>query len=108
MIKGMEENPCRNIGRIRRRINLIRERKDSNLLSIEITQIKIIPTSILGMNPRENTPWEKGEGHKSNFGDAKKITCTRISFTESKSEDHAQHPIGCNTRRHGKNICILR
>jgi hypothetical protein len=60
---------------------MIRERKDSNLLSIEIAQIKIILTSIIGMNPREKTPWEKGEGHQYNFGDAKKITCTNISLT---------------------------
>jgi hypothetical protein len=40
------------------------------------------PTSMLRMNPREKTPWEKGEDHQSNVGDAKKITCTRISLTE--------------------------
>jgi hypothetical protein len=44
--------------------------------------IKIIKTSLLRMNLRNNTPWEKGEDHQSNVGDAKEITCTRISHTE--------------------------
>jgi hypothetical protein len=46
-----------------------------------MTLIKIIKISLLRMNPRETTPWEKGEDHQSNVGDAKKITCTRISLT---------------------------
>ena len=82
MRKEREDNPCRNIGRIRRRRSPTRERKDSNLLSIEIAQIKIIPTSMLRMNPRENSPWEKWEDHQSNVGDAKNITCTRIDTIE--------------------------
>jgi hypothetical protein len=58
------------------------ERKDSNLLSIEITQIKISETNLLRMNRRERNSWENGEDHQSNVGDAKKITCTRIDLTE--------------------------
>jgi hypothetical protein len=53
---------------------LITERKDSNLLSIEIAQIKIIPTIMLRTNLREKNPWEKGEDHQSNVEDANKIT----------------------------------
>jgi hypothetical protein len=34
------------------------------------------------MNPRGKTPWEKGEDHQSNVGDAKNITCTRISLAK--------------------------
>jgi hypothetical protein len=82
MSKAREENPCINIGRIRRRRNFIRGGTDSNLLSIEIALIKIIKTSMLRMNPREKTPWEKWEYHQSNVGDAKKITCTRIALIE--------------------------
>jgi hypothetical protein len=33
--------------------------------------------------PRSNIPWEKGEDHQSNVGDARKITYTRISHTET-------------------------
>jgi hypothetical protein len=33
--KEREENPCRNLRRIRRRINLIKGERGSNLLSIE-------------------------------------------------------------------------
>jgi hypothetical protein len=54
----------------------------SNLLSIEMSLIKIIKTNMLRVNPRNKTPWEKGEDHQSNVGDAMKITCTRISHTE--------------------------
>jgi hypothetical protein len=61
MSKARVENPCRNHGRIRRRISLIRGGKDSNLLSIEMSLIKIIKTSMLRVNPREKTSWEKGE-----------------------------------------------
>jgi predicted aspartyl protease len=83
MSKEREENPfVENLGRIRRRRNMIREGRDSNLLSTETTLIKINKISLLRMNPREKTPWEKGEDHQSNVGDAKKITCTRISLTE--------------------------
>jgi hypothetical protein len=80
--QGNGRESIRNIGRIRRRRSLIRGRRDSNLLSIEMSLIKIIKTSMLRMNPRKKTPWEKGEDHPSNVGDAKKITCTRISLTE--------------------------
>jgi hypothetical protein len=64
--------------RIRIKRSLMRERKVSNLLSTEIDQIKINKTSMLRMNQREKTPWEKGGDHKSNVGDAEKITYTRI------------------------------
>jgi hypothetical protein len=82
MNKARAESLCINIGRIRRRRSLIRGRMDSNHLSIEIIIIKISKTSILRMNPRKKTPWEKGEYHQSIVGDARKITCTRISLTE--------------------------
>jgi hypothetical protein len=80
MSKEREESICINIGRIRIRRSLNRERKDSNILSIEITQIKINQTNLLRMNLKENTR-EKGEYHQSNVGDAKRITYTRISLT---------------------------
>jgi hypothetical protein len=82
MSKEREENICRNIGRIRRRRNLIREGRDSNLLSTEIVLIQINKINLLRMNPRGKTPWEKGEYHQTNVGDAKKIMCTRISIIE--------------------------
>jgi hypothetical protein len=44
--------------------------------------IEIIKISILKGIPRKKIPWEKGEDHQSNVGDARKITCTRISHTE--------------------------
>jgi hypothetical protein len=66
--------------KIRRKRNLIKEGKDSNLLSIEITLIKIIKINLLKMSPRQKTPLEKGEDHQSNVGDEKKIICTRISI----------------------------
>jgi hypothetical protein len=81
MSKAREENPCRNHGRIRRRRSLIRGGKDSNLPSIVMNLIEIIKISMLGVNPRNKTPWEKGEDHQSNVGDARNITCTRISHT---------------------------
>jgi hypothetical protein len=37
--------------------------------------------SLLRMNSREKTPWEKEEDHQSNVWDAKKIACTRIVLT---------------------------
>jgi hypothetical protein len=45
--------------------------------------IGIIKISMLGGIPRNNIPWEKVEGHQSNVGDARKITCTRISHIEN-------------------------
>jgi hypothetical protein len=62
---------------------MTRERNDSNLISIEIAYIKISQTSLLRMNAREKTPWEKWEDHQSNVGDVKKTTCTRISLIEN-------------------------
>jgi hypothetical protein len=55
---------------------------DSNLLSIETILIKINKSKQLRMSPREKNPWEKGEDHQSNVGDAKKMTCTRIFLIE--------------------------
>jgi hypothetical protein len=82
MIKARAMNICKNIGRIRRRKKLIRGGKDSNLLSTKTIQIQINMINQLRINLRENTPWEKGEGHQSNVGDAKKIACTRIFLIE--------------------------
>jgi hypothetical protein len=59
--------------------SLIIRGRDSNLLSIEMSLIKIMKINMLRMIPRNKTPWEKGEDHQSSVGDAKKITCTRIS-----------------------------
>jgi hypothetical protein len=81
MSKAKEENPCINLGRIRRRRSLIRGGKDSNLPLIGMSLIEIINISMLRVNPRNNTPWEKGEDHQYNVWDAKKITCTSISHT---------------------------
>jgi hypothetical protein len=44
--------------------------------------IEIIKISMLREIPRRKIPWEKGEDHKSNAGDARKITCTRIAHIE--------------------------
>jgi hypothetical protein len=44
---------------------------------IEIIKITML-RGILG----KKSPWEKGEDHQSNVGDARKITYTRISHTE--------------------------
>jgi hypothetical protein len=82
MSKAREENPCINIGRIRKRKNIIRGGGDSNLLSKETSLIKISKIILLKMNPRKKIPWEKEEDHQSNVGGAKKITYTRISLTE--------------------------
>jgi hypothetical protein len=82
MSKAMEVNPCKNIGRIRRRRSLIRGGKDSNLPSIGMSLIEIIKIGMLRVSPINKTSWEKGEDHQSNVGDAKKITCTRISHIE--------------------------
>jgi hypothetical protein len=78
----MAKSPCKHLGRTRRRISVIRGRRDSNPLSIEMSLIKINKNGILRMNPRKKTPWGKGEDHQSNVGDSKKITCTSISHTE--------------------------
>jgi hypothetical protein len=40
------------------------------------------------MTQRRNTLWGKGEDHLSNVGDAKKITCTRISPIERVKQGH--------------------
>jgi hypothetical protein len=37
---------------------------------------------MIRMNPREKTPWEKGEDHQSKVVDENNITCTRISLME--------------------------
>jgi hypothetical protein len=59
MIKARAENIFINIERIRR-INLIREERDSNLLSVETTLTHIAKIDLLIMNSRRKTPWEKG------------------------------------------------
>jgi hypothetical protein len=61
---------------------MIRGGKDSNLPSIGMSLIEVIKITMLRVNPRKNTPWEKGEDHLSIVGDVKKITYTRISHTE--------------------------
>ena len=61
---------------------LIRGGKDSNLPSIGMSLIEIIKISMLREISRKKIPWEKGEDHQSNVGDARKITCTRIAHTE--------------------------
>jgi hypothetical protein len=82
MSKVEEENPCRNIGRTRRMRSPIRGGKDSNLPSIGMSLIEIININMLRGIPRRKIPWEKGEYHQSNVGNARKITCTRISHIE--------------------------
>jgi hypothetical protein len=82
MSKAREENPYKNLGRIRRMISLTKGGKYSNLPSIGMSLIEIIKINMLRVNPRKKTPWEKGEDHLSNVGDAKKITCKRIAHIE--------------------------
>ena len=82
MSKDREENPCRNLGRIRGRRSLIRGGKYLNLPSLGMRLIEIINISMLRVNPRNKTLLEKGEDHLSNVGDAMKITYTRIAHTE--------------------------
>jgi hypothetical protein len=82
MSKAKAKNSCRNIGRIRRRRSMIRGGKDSNFVLIGMILIEIIKMSILRLNPRNTNPCEKEEDHLSNAGDARNITCTRISQIE--------------------------
>jgi hypothetical protein len=56
MRKAREESPCRNIERKRTRRILIIGGRDSNLLSTEMSLIKIINISMLRMIPRKKTP----------------------------------------------------
>jgi hypothetical protein len=44
--------------------------------------IEIIKITMLREISRKKIPWEKGEDHQSNVGDARNITCTRISHKE--------------------------
>jgi hypothetical protein len=60
----------------------IRGGNDSNLPSIGMSLIEIINISMLRGIPRRKVAWEKGEYHQYIVGDARKITCTRISHTE--------------------------
>jgi hypothetical protein len=83
MSKARAENLCRNIGRKRRRRNIMRGGRDSNLLSTEELLTQINKIILLRMSPRGKTPWEKGEDHQSNVEDVKNITCTRIYLTEN-------------------------
>ena len=57
MSKAREENPYRNLGRVRRRKSTIIGGKDSNLLSIGMSLIEIININMLTVNPRNKTPW---------------------------------------------------
>jgi hypothetical protein len=82
MRKEKEESLCKNLGRIRRRRNLIKEGKDSNLFSTEAVLIEISKIILLRKNPRDKIPWEKGEDHQSNVWDANKTTCTRFFLIE--------------------------
>jgi hypothetical protein len=82
MSKERVESLCRNIGRIRRRRNMIREGRGSNLLLVGTTLIKINKIILLSMNPRKSIPWGKEEDHQSNVGGARKRTYTRISLIE--------------------------
>jgi hypothetical protein len=81
MRKEKAESIFINLRRITRRINMIREGRDSNLLLVGriLAQIRKIN---IRMTLRRNIPWRKGEYHLSNIGDTKKITCTRISPTK--------------------------
>jgi hypothetical protein len=81
MSRAREEYICKSLGRIRKRRSLIREGRDSNLISTEIVLIKIRKIDPLSRNTRK-TPWEKREDHQYNVGDAKNTSCTRISLTE--------------------------
>jgi len=81
-IKEREENPCRSIGWIRRRKNMIEEGMDSNLFSTEIVQVKINKINLVRMKPRNKNPWEEEEHHQSNVGGENKITYTRIYLIE--------------------------
>jgi hypothetical protein len=82
MSKAREENLCKNIGRTRIMRSLIRGGKGSNLPSIGMSLIEIVKIGKLRENPRRMIPCKKEEYHQSNVGDAKKITCTRISHIE--------------------------
>ena len=82
MSKDREDNPCKNLGRIRRGRNLIKEGKDSNFFSTEAVLIEINEIILLRKNPRDKIPWEKGEDHQSNVWDANKTTCTRFFLIE--------------------------
>jgi hypothetical protein len=82
MRKAKEDNPCKNLGRTRKMQSPIRGGKDSNLPSIGMSLIEIIKIIMLRGISRKNIPWEKGEDDQSNVGDARKITCTRITHTK--------------------------
>jgi hypothetical protein len=64
MSKEREENLCRNLGKIRRKRNMVKEGRDSNILSSEVVLIQISKINLLKMNPRGKTSWEKGEDHQ--------------------------------------------
>ena len=64
MSKAREENPCRNLGRTRKMLNLVRGGKDSNLPSIGMSLIEIIKINMLRVNEKKKTPWEKGDDFK--------------------------------------------
>jgi hypothetical protein len=96
MSKAMEESPCRNIGRIRKRRSLIRRRRDSNLLSIEMSLIKISKTGMLRMIPRNKTPWE-GNTTNPMLGMQGISLVQGFPTQKGQSEECAQHPRGYNS-----------
>jgi hypothetical protein len=61
MSKAKAESLFRILGRIRRRIYLIREGRDSNLLSIETILAHISKINLLRTNQRWKTPWKNGK-----------------------------------------------
>jgi hypothetical protein len=82
MNKVGEDNLYINLGRTRKMQSSIRGGKDSKLPSIGMSLIEIIKINMLRDISRKKIPWEKGEDHQSNVGDARRIICTRISHTK--------------------------
>jgi hypothetical protein len=112
MRKEGVENICKSIGRIRRRGSMIKEGRDSNLLSIETSIIKINNIIPLRMNPRGKTPWEKWEDNQSNFGGENMITCTSIFLTKKTKSSPCiaskKILITIHGEKYSKNICSLK
>jgi hypothetical protein len=84
MIKEREDNLCINYWKDKKKDKYDQRRKGFKPPFNRNNPNKNQQENLLRMNPREKTPWEKGEDHQSNVGDEKKITCTRISLTEKK------------------------
>jgi hypothetical protein len=68
---------------------MIREGSDSNLLSIEISLIKIIKTSMIRINPREKNPWEKGKTTNQLLGIQRRSLVQVFPSYKGKSEYRA-------------------